>query len=123
MNWFKNLNAAPKLLLSFGVLIVLIGVISCLAIVNLSAANDRIGVLYQDDMLGSIQAANISVARMSLGRQGRDAILHIGDPLVVASDKKTMLSDFLTIHSNLDAAGKSFYSKEGKEITAIIRDP
>jgi methyl-accepting chemotaxis protein len=122
MNWFKNLTAAPKLLLSFGVLIVLIGVISCLAIVNLSAANDRIGVLYQDDMLGSIQAANISVARMSLGRQGRDAILHIGDPLVVASDKKTMLSDFLTIHSNLDAAGKSFYSKEGKALIAIIRD-
>jgi hypothetical protein len=79
-------------------------------------------VLYQDDMMGSIQAANITIARISLGRQG-DTILHIGDPVVVASDKKSMLSDFLTVHSNLDAAGKSFYSKEGKEITAIIRDP
>jgi hypothetical protein len=32
MDWFKNLNAAPRLLLSFGVLIVLIAAIGCLAI-------------------------------------------------------------------------------------------
>jgi hypothetical protein len=28
MSWFKNLNATPRLMLSFGVLIVLIGAIS-----------------------------------------------------------------------------------------------
>jgi hypothetical protein len=38
MNWFKNLNAAPRLLLSFGVLIALTGAVSCLAIVDLSQA-------------------------------------------------------------------------------------
>jgi methyl-accepting chemotaxis protein len=122
MNWFKNLNATPRLMLSFGVLIVLIGVISYLAIANLSQANDRLQVLYQDDMLGAIQSANISVARMSLGREGRDAILNIADPAVVASDKSKMLADFATLHSNLDAAEKTFYSKDGKEIIAIIRD-
>jgi methyl-accepting chemotaxis protein len=122
MDWFKNLNATPRLLLGFGALIVLIAAISYLSIANLSAANGRMQHLYQDDMMGSIQAANISIARMSLGRQGRDAILHIGDPVVVASDRKTMLSDFLAIHSNLDAAGESFYSPDGKEIVAIIRN-
>ncbi len=121
MNWFKNLNATPKLLLGFGALIVLIAAISYLSIVNLSAANDRLQVLYQDDMMGSIEAANISIARMSLGRQARDAILHVGDPEAVASDKKAMLSDFLAIHSNLDVAAGSFYSQEGKDLTAIIR--
>ena len=80
MNWFKNLNATPRLLLSFGVLIVLIGVISYLAIANLGQANDRLQVLYQEDMMGAIQSANISVARMSLGRQARDAMLNIADP-------------------------------------------
>jgi hypothetical protein len=38
MDWFKNLNAAPRLLLSFGILILLIAAISCLGIINLSQA-------------------------------------------------------------------------------------
>jgi methyl-accepting chemotaxis protein len=42
--------------------------------------------------------------------------------LVVASDKKIMLADFVRIHSNVDAAEKTFYSKNGKELVAIIRD-
>ena len=111
MNWFKNLNATPRLLLSFGVLIVLIAAISYLAIVNLGAANDRMESLYRDDMMGAVQSADMAIARMSLGRQGRDALLHMGKPLVVASDKKIMLSDFVSIHSNVDAAEKTFYSK------------
>ncbi len=122
MSWFKNLNATPRLMLSFGVLIVLIGAISYLAIVNLSQANDRMEVLYHEDMLGSMQAADINIARMSLGRQGRDAALHMDDPAVVAADKKTMLANFVTIHSNLDAAEKTFYTTEGKAVIATMRD-
>jgi methyl-accepting chemotaxis protein len=122
MNWFKNLNATPRLLLSFGVLIVLIAVISFLAIGSLSQANDRMEVLYHDDMLGALQTAEISIARMSLGRQVRDAALDIDDPAVVAADKRTMLADFVKIHSNLELAEKTFYTKEGKVLTATIRN-
>lgn len=122
MNWFKNLNATPRLLLSFGVLIVLICVTSYLSITNLSRANDRMEVLYHDDMLGAIQSAEINIARMSLGRQARDAALHIDDPAVVAADEKRMLADFANIHSNLNVADKSFYTKEGKALIATIRD-
>jgi len=53
MNWFKNLNATPRLLLSFGVLNVLIGAISYLAIFKPSQANDRIDTLYHADMMGA----------------------------------------------------------------------
>ena len=48
MNWFKSLNATPRLLLSFGVLIFLIAIISYLSLSNLSQANDRVGTLYSD---------------------------------------------------------------------------
>ena len=121
MNWFKNLNATPRLLLSFGVLIVLIGVISYLSISNLSQANDRLGALYSEDMVGAIHADKIGLARMSLGRSGRDAILNIADPAVVAADKASMVTDFATIHTNLDAMEKLFYSKEGVATMATIR--
>jgi methyl-accepting chemotaxis protein len=121
MNWFKNLNATPRLLLSFGVLIALTGVMSCLAITNLSGANDRIAALYSDDMVGAIHADKIALARLSIGRQGRDAILNISDPSAVAADKETMMADFAAIHANLDAGEKLFYTKEGLAAMATIR--
>jgi methyl-accepting chemotaxis protein len=121
MNWFKNLNATPRLLLSFGVLIFLIAIISYLSVSNLSQANDRISTLYSEDMVGAIQADKIALARVSLGRQGRDAILNIADPAIVAADKATMVTDFAAIHTNLDGAEKLFYSKEGVAVMATIR--
>jgi methyl-accepting chemotaxis protein len=122
MNWFKNLNATPRLLISFGVLIVLIGAISSLSITALSQGDDRMGSLYHEDMMGAISADELAVARLSLGRQGRDAILHIEEATVVSTDKRTMLADFVKIHSSLDEAEKRFNSKEGKDLIAIVRN-
>jgi len=50
MNWFKNLNATPRLMSSFGVMIVLALGIGYLGISSLSNANERVGLLYQQDM-------------------------------------------------------------------------
>jgi methyl-accepting chemotaxis protein len=122
MKWFKNLNATPRLLLSFGILIALVSVISYLAVSNLAAANQNLSDLYHKDMQGAIHAENIAKARLSIGRQGRDALLNIADPSIVAADEKSMLSDFAALHSNLDAARETFYAKEGVEALDTIRD-
>ena len=122
MDWFKNLNAAPRLLLSFGLLIVLIAAISCLAIVNLSQANDRIMALYQNDMTGLGVADELAIARLSLGRVGRDAILNMHDAAVVTADDKEILSALSDIHASLDQADKLFYVKEGIALVAVIRE-
>jgi methyl-accepting chemotaxis protein len=122
MDWFKNLNAAPRLLLSFGVLIVLMAAISCLAIINLSQANDRMMVLYQKDMMGLGVADDLAIARLSLGREGRDAILNMHDAAVVAADQKEILSALSDIHAGLDQADKLFYGKEGSAPLAVIRE-
>jgi methyl-accepting chemotaxis protein len=122
MNWFKNLNAAPRLLLSFGLLIVLIAAISCLATINLSQANDRIMALYQKDMAGLGVADELAIARLSLGRVGRDAILNMRDAPVVAADDKEILSALSDLHASLDQAGKLFNAKEGISRIATIRE-
>src|ERR1035441_6103578 len=122
MNWFKNLNAMPRPMSSFGVLLVLTLVISYLAITNLSKANDRISTLFQDDMAGSRQANQIAKDRLALGREARDAMLHIQDSAAVAADERSMLAYFQEIHSTLDEMKKTFYSKEGQEATGIMRD-
>jgi methyl-accepting chemotaxis protein len=122
MNWFKNLNAAPRLLVSFGLLIVLIAAISCLAIINLSQANDRIMALYQKDMAGLGVADELAIARLSLGRVGRDAILNMRDTAVATADDKEILSALSDLHASLDQADKLFDVKEGVALIATIRE-
>ena len=129
MNWFKNLNAAPRLLLSFGLLIVLIAAISCLAIINLSQANDRIMALYQKDMAGLGVADELAIARLSLGRVGRDAILNMRDAPVVAADDKEILSALSDLHAAIRAVSRaeSFVTRVslppyGSRETLVLQD-
>jgi methyl-accepting chemotaxis protein len=121
MNWFKNLNAMPRLMSSFGVLMVLTLAISSLAIYNLSTSNARLSSLYEDDMTGSRQANQMAKDRLSLGREARQAILNIQDDQIVAAEHNSMLALFTDIHKTLDGADKSFYSKEGQEIIGELR--
>ena len=83
MSWFKNLNATPRLMCSFGILIVLSLSISALGIYNLSSANDRIGTLFNADMTGSQYVNQIAMDRLYLARESRQAILHIQDAALI----------------------------------------
>jgi Four helix bundle sensory module for signal transduction len=120
MDWFKNLNAAPKLSLSFGVLIALTIAISGLAIVNLSRANDRMQILYKQDMAGLTVADDLIIARLTLGEQARFTILNIGDASRTTAHEKLIQQKLSGIHDSLDQADKLFYLKEGKAILATI---
>jgi methyl-accepting chemotaxis protein len=121
MNWFKNLNATPRLMSSFGVMIALALVIGFFGVRGLSSSNDRIAVLYNDDVKGLTIASDINVSRMESGRELRDAMLNIGDSAIVAADRKVAVADFTKIHSSLDGADKAFYAPEGAVLIAQIR--
>ena len=120
MNWFKNLNAMPRLMISFGVMLVLTLAITYLAINNLSNANERIGALYHEDMLGAMSVNDIEVSRLTTGRAVRDAMLHINDPAVVAEDKKTSFDSLASIQTDVEAAEKVSKSKESLDTLAVI---
>jgi methyl-accepting chemotaxis protein len=122
MDWFRNLNAAPRLLLSFGVLIVLTGAISGLAIVSLSRANDRLEILYKQDMTGLSVADDLTITQLALGEQARFTILNLSDASRTAAHEKLILEKLATIHADLDQADKLFYLKEGKAFLATIRE-
>ena len=76
MNWFKNLNATPRLMSSFGVLLVLTMGISVLAISSLGKANDRMEGLYQEQLKSSISLDNIAIDKLDIARAARDGILN-----------------------------------------------
>jgi methyl-accepting chemotaxis protein len=122
MNWFKNLNATPRLMSSFGVLLVLTLGISYLAINNLGKANDRVQALYQEDMKGVIAVQNITASKLDVARLVRDAILKIDDSAAVTTDLDSIKSAYASMHSNLQDAEQCFYTKEGKAMLAGIGD-
>jgi len=122
MRWFNNLDAKPRLMISFGVLLVLTLIISSLAISNMSNANDRVQNLYEKDMKGVIAVQNIAVGRMSVGRMDRGALLNIENPASVAEDKRSIDAAFTEINSNLQLADQYFYTKEGLAMIQQIRE-
>jgi methyl-accepting chemotaxis protein len=122
MNWFKNLNAKPRLMISFGVMMVLTLGISYLAITSLSKANDRVQGLYQEDMKGIMAIEDIAIAKLDLGRQVRDAIIYNNDQAVVSADMAALKVDLVEMHSNLQIADQCFHSEEEKAVLAKMRD-
>jgi methyl-accepting chemotaxis protein len=121
MNWFKNLNATPRLMGSFGVLLVLTLGISYLAIDNLSAANDRVDFLYHKDMVGSTHADGITINVTTIRGDDLNAIYRASDAAAVAASEKDEIAVMAELHANLDEADKLFLTKKGMEQLAIIR--
>ena len=122
MDWFKNLDAKPRLMISFGVLLVLTLGISYLAVSSLSKANDRIQSLYQNDLKGVIAVERIDTSRIDLAQKDRDALIKIDDPESVTTDVNAVRADFANMRSSLQEADQFFVSREGKEILADMRE-
>ncbi len=121
MNWFKNLNATPRLMTSFGVLLVLTLGISYLAISNLSKANDRVDSLYHQDMIGLTDANGITIDVALIKGDDLNALYRAANLDAVASSEKDELVNMADLHANLDAADKLFVTKKGMEQLGIIR--
>jgi methyl-accepting chemotaxis protein len=121
MNWFKNLNATPRLMSSFGVLLVLTMGISYLAIDNLSKANDRVEFLYHKDMVGSTRADGITIDVTTIRGDDLNAIYRAADAAAVANSEKDEIAVMAELHANLDEADKLFLTPKGLEQLGIIR--
>jgi methyl-accepting chemotaxis protein len=121
MNWFKNLNSTPRLMGSFGVILVLTIGISYLAISNLSKSSDRVDSLYHVDMVGATNADGITINVTTIRGDDLNAVYRVADPVAVASSEKDELNMMAELHANLDAADKLFVTKKGMEQLAIIR--
>jgi len=121
VNWFKNLNATPRLMLSFGVMMALTLGVSYLAITNLSNANDRVDSLYHKDMMGMDKADGITINVATTARHALHAVVHASELAVVAEDEKQELASAAELRADLDEADKLFINKKGLDQLAIIR--
>ena len=122
MQWFKNLNARPRLMLSFGVLLILIVVVSWMAISNLASANERIDYLYNTDMVGSTYANAITLDIYAIKGDDLNGLARISDSVAVATSEKDELASMADLRASLDQADKLFVTAKGREQLGIIRN-
>lgn len=120
MNWFKNLNATPRLMISFGVLLVLTLGISCLAINNLSKANDRIDYLYHKDLVGAAHVNGITIDVTSIRGDDLNAMFRVNDAVAVAASEKDEKAMMEELRNHLEEAEKLTVTAKGKEQLTII---
>ena len=120
MHWFKNLDATPRLLTSFGFMIALALGMGYLGVSSLNKSNHGSQQLYQEDMLGSLRADQMALDRAEIGRLGRDAVLHAGDPEIVGKDEKGVVDAFASLSANLSESQAKVQSQEGQAQLAII---
>ncbi|GGH16287.1 methyl-accepting chemotaxis protein [Silvibacterium dinghuense] len=88
MQWFRNLRAFPKLMLSFGLVIVLNAMTGMLALSRLSDANQRVSIAYTRDLDAISQVDNVTAAKLGMARLTRDALIFIKDRKRVADDAR-----------------------------------
>lgn len=122
MQWFKNLDARPRLLISFGVLILLTVAMGILSIENLSKANQRVDSLYRIDMVGSTYANQLVIDVEALRGDDLNAMARAADSSAVASSERDELATMAQLHSDLSAAENLFVNKEGIANLDIVRN-
>jgi methyl-accepting chemotaxis protein len=121
MNWFRNLNATPRLMSSFGVLLVLTLGISYLAISNLSKANGRVESLYHEDMVGATRANELTIDVTTIRGDDLNAMYRSSDPAAVTESEKDVAVQLASLKEDLDGAEKLFVTKKGVEQLSILR--
>ena len=120
MTWFQNLNATPRLMISFGLLILVSLGMGYLGVSSLAKSNLGSQLMYQEDMLGSIRADQIDVDRLDIAKQGRDAVLNAANAAVVDEDQKQVAAAFDSLRSNLAESRKLVHNPKAIEQLDII---
>jgi methyl-accepting chemotaxis protein len=118
--WYRDLDATPRLLISFGSMILLTLVICSLAIHDLSQANKSLQVLEDRGVHGLMSVDDLAVVQLQLSQAGLDAVVNMQKSELVAGQEKTMLAALETIRNTLNEAEKRT-DHEGKVALRPVR--
>ncbi len=115
MKWFKNLKVAAKLVVSFAIMSLLVGLVGYVGIRDMSTINGMLKSLYQNETLGisHIKGANSNL--IAHERAVRNYILATSE-----GERKQRLADMKTYESKMlaeiSAASPSIRSERGKQL-------
>ena len=119
MQWFRNLNALPKLVLSFLLLTLVSTATALISLGKLSEESGRVVTAYSRDIGGLATVDNIAIAKLDMARLTRDSLIKIKDKAAVAKDVEAFNVVAATTQKNIEAANAAFNGEEG---TAQIQE-
>ena len=120
MNWLKNVNVGAKLIGSFLIMALLIGLVGFIGISNMNTINDADTDLYQKETLGLSHVKEANLNLMYGARSVRNLLLATTQE--ERQKHVSKLKEFdRSMREELDAAEKRFYTEKGKETVKKLR--
>jgi methyl-accepting chemotaxis protein len=121
MSWFKNLRTVVKLLLAFGVMAVLTGIVGYKGVAAAGDIDAMLEKLYDKDLMGISAIQNANVTRLQIAYHVRYA-MGIKD----RAQKQQLAADVTKGFGDLDEGlvpiDKTLETDEGKALLAKIRE-
>lgn len=114
MNWFKNLKIKTKLLTSFILIALLVGVVGFIAIINTWSLQESDQELYENMTVPISQVGQMSTTFQKMRVNLRDMIL-ANDPALIQSIEKSIAEDQQKIDTLADDYQKTIQTDEMQE--------
>jgi methyl-accepting chemotaxis protein len=120
MTWFKNLRTMPKLMLAFGFLALLMGVVGYQGISGMNDINTMLNTLYERDLMGLAAMKDVDANIARVGREMRQVVLDT-DAAAMQAGEQRLQTYFTEIDQALAKAEKTFVTEEGKAAMAGVK--
>ncbi len=115
MTWFKNLRTITKLMLGFGCMALLIGLVGYLGISGINGEDALVDQMYQRELRGLGAIKDVATTVAMIGRQTRGAVIST-DMASMERDKEKVQALLLQNEAALSIAEQTFVTEKGKAL-------
>jgi len=113
MNWYKNAKTSTKLMLAFGLLAALLGVVGFQGVATSNTLNNMLGALYEKHMLGLASVQQAKALIPTIGREVRQALIS-GDVAAREQGSRNLQEQFDSLEEAMSSAEKTLVTERGK---------
>ena len=121
MTWFRNLRTIAKLMMSFGLMALLMGVVGYEGLSGIGTINNEMAITYQRDLTGIVAIEQLSTNVALIGRNVRNVIL-AADRGVMERDKLQVDSLYQQIDEEVARCEKTFVTEQGRAALAKVKE-
>lgn len=120
MTWFKDLRTMTKLMLGFGLMALIIGVIGYRGLDGLSNSNATLGTLYEKDLLGISAIKDVNTFVAMIGRQTRGVVIE-SEPAAMQQAKSKVDALFPQADAAVARCEQTFVTEQGKALIGQLK--
>jgi methyl-accepting chemotaxis protein len=120
MAWFKNLKTMTKLMLGFGALALLIGVVGYQGMSGMGKMDEMMSTLYEKELLGVSAIKDVATSVAMIGRQTRNVVI-TADMGAMQREKDKVEVLFGQVDEAMTRTDQTFHTEKAKALVAPLR--